>query len=179
MWPYATSNVLNLCDLWFLFVHPLPYFGLGPYFRKRGGHSAFTPRIGRRKRSLDSAGSIGGLGNIGRSSMRRLRPEDLQALFRRTMRQLIPSPRVGRADAFVPRLGKKSLEAIGSLGALGAAVGTLDDDANEEFMVKRGPSAFTPRIGRAAFTPRIGRSDSTIGQLQLRTLRTFTPRIGK
>lgn len=73
------------------------------YFRKRGGHSAFTPRIERHKRSLDVGGSMNGLGSFGQSSMRRLLPEDLQALFRRTMRQLIPNPRVGRTDAFVPR----------------------------------------------------------------------------
>ncbi|XP_022661568.1 uncharacterized protein LOC111259753 [Varroa jacobsoni] len=150
---------------------------LVPDYMKRGGHSAFTPRIERHKRSLDVGGSMNGLGSFGQSSMRRLLPEDLQALFRRTMRQLIPNPRVGRTDAFVPRLGKKSLEGVNTLGGLGAAIGAFDEDTNEEFMVKRGPSAFTPRIGRAAFTPRIGRADPSTGQP--RTLRTFTPRIGK
>ncbi|XP_028968582.1 uncharacterized protein LOC100904581 [Galendromus occidentalis] len=136
---------------------------LVPDYLKRGGHSAFTPRIGRKKRSLDSNSMIGV------HQMRRLFPEEFQALFQRTMRQLIPSPRIGRADAFVPRLGKKSMSQAGS-----APSGYEDED--NDFMVKRAP-AFTPRIGRAAFTPRIGRSDGNVGQM--RTLRTFTPRIGK
>lgn len=63
------------------------------------------------------------------------------------------------------RLGKKSLEGVNTLGGLGAAIGAFDEDTNEEFMVKRGPSAFTPRIGRAAFTPRIGRADPSTGQV--------------
>lgn len=130
-----------------------------PRYPKRGGHSSFTPRIGRKKRSVDDIG--GDYGSYRRAAW----PEDIQALFRRTMRQLIPSPRIGRAEAFVPRLGKKSM----------GPVEAEDDD----YMVKRGgPSAFTPRIGRASFTPRIGRSNADI-QGQMRVLRTFTPRIGK
>lgn len=105
---------------------------------------------------------------------------DEQDFFQRNVRQLIPSPRVGRSAtklndaliagfgsdydlndpidvqlraAFIPRLGKRA--------------NNNNVYGSDQWLRDLRAAAFTPRIGRAAFTPRIGKKAS------------FVPRIGR
>ncbi|XP_076373592.1 uncharacterized protein LOC143258463 [Tachypleus tridentatus] len=112
---------------------------------------SFTPRIGRKKRSILKEG------HDDQEEWLDLNDDDNL----RNLRQIISAPRVGRGDVqmrsvFVPRIGRSP------------ATEEINDDAKRV--------AFTPRIGRAPFIPRIGRTDTEM----YRSSRTaFTPRIGR
>lgn len=125
-------------------------FLLLPYKRRSNN---FTPRIGRKRRSVSEDGGPR------ESDMRTLSRHAWPGLdwsYPRMSQHLIPVPRNGRGS-FVPRLGKRRMG--------------YDDPEfwdSSEFSASGDPKrgSFTPRIGRAAFTPRIGRTP-------------FTPRIGR
>ncbi|CAN8027053.1 unnamed protein product [Ixodes persulcatus] len=126
-------------------------FLLLPYKRRSNN---FTPRIGRKRRSVSEDGGHGDS-----SDMRALSRHSWPGLdwpYPRMSQQMIPVPRNGRGS-FVPRLGKRRM-------------GYDDPESwdSREFSASGDPKrgSFTPRIGRAAFTPRIGRTP-------------FTPRIGR
>jgi len=130
-------------------------FFIVPY-KKRQHSNGFTPRIGKRRRRSVSPEDESSSTNDDREVNSKktvswhdyFSPQSL--MFERALRQLIPSPRIGRG-AFVPRIGKKS-------------VTDTDEVKRGAFSPRIGRASFTPRIGRASFTPRIGRSSpSTSG----------------
>ncbi|KAI1297275.1 hypothetical protein HDE_04768 [Halotydeus destructor] len=120
--------------------------------------------------------------------------------FRRTVRQIIPSPRVGR------RSDRQPFDLNKFLGSYFTVASNEDEGTDSSDPIdlqlravyiprfgKRAPgghlkrAAFTPRIGRAvSFTPRLGRSSWDLGEpedelfYEQRPLRgSFTPRIGR
>lgn len=123
-----------------------------PYKRRSNN---FTPRIGRKRRSVGVPEDSGRKDQDARALSRHLWPE-LDWPYSRVSHQLIPVPRSGRG-AFVPRLGKRRM---------GYEEADMWDDGDMAFLDDPKRGSFTPRIGRGAFTPRIGRTP-------------FTPRVGR
>lgn len=139
----------------------------GPVMKKRA--IGFTPRIGRKKRSIDDEDQS--QDEIASNKKRSQTSSDLQddndqawidldepeldrQFFFRPDRQLSGRSR----NSFVPRVGKKR-------------AGTYYPGYGGKRKV-----AFTPRIGRAALIPRIGRSDPLIN---VKSRGAFIPRIGR
>ncbi|XP_064480108.1 uncharacterized protein LOC135393779 isoform X2 [Ornithodoros turicata] len=130
-----------------------------PYKRRS---STFTPRIGRKRRSINQ-GDINVAKDQDDREMSKPFWTDTGYSYQRDSRQIIPLPRIGRA--FVPRLGKRQDDYLDDMGT--------DEFDGQRFYTPRIGRAFTPRIGRA-FTPRIGRAFTPrIGRTP------FTPRIGR
>lgn len=134
-----------------------------PYKRRS---STFTPRIGRKRRSINQDDVNAAKDQDARElSVAKPYWSDVDYSYQRDSRQIIPLPRIGRA--FVPRLGKRQDDDVDN-----AASDSLDG-YDRGFYTPRIGRAFTPRIGRA-FTPRIGRAFTPrIGRTP------FTPRIGR
>lgn len=135
-------------------------FLLLPYKRRS---NTFTPRIGRKRRSVGRPDDGVHKEDGGSSRSRQAAWADLDWSYSPLSRQLVPVIRNGRGT-FVPRLGKRR-----SLGSgYGEEIDSGWDTSLEvaSFMDDPKRGSFTPRIGRGAFTPRIGRTP-------------FTPRIGR
>ncbi|XP_076314832.1 uncharacterized protein LOC143227248 [Tachypleus tridentatus] len=118
--------------------------------------SEFTPRLGRKKRSVVSSNDDTQDRDY-HSWYQGLSPYENH--FHRNLRQLVPAPRLGRA--FTPLIGSQTTHPSSSFH-------------NGEGENKR--SAFTPRIGRDPITPRVGRSEGNIGT---NSHGAFAPRIGR
>ncbi|GAB6023532.1 hypothetical protein CHUAL_008306 [Chamberlinius hualienensis] len=139
---------------------------------------AFTPRLGRRKRSTSDDDDSYNLNNkvIQLSQLLRKSPWTI-ITFKGVDKKMAFSPRLGRA--MVPRLGKKRSDeevdkrAPAFAPRLGRGHMIMDDDDEDTFNVDT-RAAFSPRLGRAnnegkvggiiqtrasAFAPRLGRSD--------------------
>lgn len=135
-------------------------FLLLPYKRRS---NTFTPRIGRKRRSVGRPDDGVHKEDGGSSRSRQAAWADLDWSYSPLSRQLVPVIRNGRGT-FVPRLGKRRSLGSGYGDEIDSGWDTSLEVASYMDDPKRG--SFTPRIGRGAFTPRIGRTP-------------FTPRIGR
>lgn len=129
-------------------------FLLLPYKRRS---NTFTPRIGRRRRSVGRPDD-----NVHKQDGGSSRNE-LDWSYSPASRQFVSVVRNGRGT-FVPRLGKRRPmggygdEADGGWESSFELASFMDDPKRGSFTPRIGRGAFTPRIGRTPFTPRIGRS---------------------
>lgn len=127
-------------------------FLLLPYKRRS---NTFTPRIGRRRRSVGRPDESVHKQDGGSSR------NELDWSYSPYSRQLVSVVRNGRGT-FVPRLGKRrggyGDEVDGGWESSFELASFMDDPKRGSFTPRIGRGAFTPRIGRTPFTPRIGRS---------------------
>jgi len=129
----------------------------------------FSPRLGRRKRSVEtSMDETAGPGDLDFDDLRDMLQNSPWAIValkdgmdKKAMAAF--SPRLGRA--MIPRLGRKRSDSTSDSSSMMMDMESAD---------KRAMSAFSPRLGRAniaAFSPRLGRAYERAA--------AFSPRLGR